>query len=391
MRRFPTTREAGRLVAAAVAVAALVGVAGPARAGSPYGDSTFIKSVNFQWSTLRKLATGSDNWPITWANDGNLYSTWGDGGGFGSKALSQAFVSIGVAKLRGSSASGVDGLNMIGGLRPSVAKCMDHNPPEMVDRDSRSVCRNVGLAGKSRGILALDSNLYMWVTPNRNTDGYRYGRLYKARIGSNDWSLASWTLDPNDALPLVFPTFLQAGKNNSGAGSYVYAYATRYGPRSTSRLDVQYGPDGGAVYLLRASRGSNLLNKGSWSYFAGTSGASARWTTNSRQAQPVFKDKNGAGPRVSAVYSPQMDRYFLMSGHTRDMAGNLGLFEGPNPWGPWKTVYYDVLGKGTSLPKTAFFYGFLPTGFSNGGRDFTFTFSGTEGLDSLNVVDGSFR
>ena len=50
---------------------------------SPYSKSEVIKGINFDWSFHIRLAPGSDNWPVTWADDGNQYVVWGDGGGFG--------------------------------------------------------------------------------------------------------------------------------------------------------------------------------------------------------------------------------------------------------------------------------------------------------------------
>jgi len=47
------------------------------------------------------MAEGSDMWPITWAADGNLYTCYGDGGGFGgTDTLGR--VSFGVARVEGA-------------------------------------------------------------------------------------------------------------------------------------------------------------------------------------------------------------------------------------------------------------------------------------------------
>src|SRR5688572_18709639 len=49
----------------------------------PYPQSPLIKGINFHWSSHIRLASGSDNWPVTWAGDGNQYVVWSDGFGFG--------------------------------------------------------------------------------------------------------------------------------------------------------------------------------------------------------------------------------------------------------------------------------------------------------------------
>ena len=53
------------------------------------------------------------------------------------------------------------------------------------------------------------------------------------------------------------------------------------------------------------------------------------------------------GFSVSVSYNAGLRRFILMTGHTEVPKGNLGIFEGPEPWGPWKTVLYlnDTEGK----------------------------------------------
>ena len=50
---------------------------------APYPPSPVIKRVI--WApvgTVVRKAQGGDNWPITWADDGHLYTAYGDGNGF---------------------------------------------------------------------------------------------------------------------------------------------------------------------------------------------------------------------------------------------------------------------------------------------------------------------
>ena len=51
---------------------------------APYPQSSVITEITFDMTTLKELADGSDNWVITWADDGHQYISWGDGGGFGA-------------------------------------------------------------------------------------------------------------------------------------------------------------------------------------------------------------------------------------------------------------------------------------------------------------------
>ena len=42
---------------------------------------TYITGVTYDWSTRKEFASGSDIWPITWADNNHQYTSWGDGGG----------------------------------------------------------------------------------------------------------------------------------------------------------------------------------------------------------------------------------------------------------------------------------------------------------------------
>jgi hypothetical protein len=63
----------------------------------------------------------------------------------------------------------------------------------------------------------------------------------------------------------------------------------------------------------------------------------ALWISGIGRAQPVFIDKNGVTPGA-IVYVPGLKRFLLTSFHVGP--SQLGVFEGPNPWGPWATVAY---------------------------------------------------
>ena len=65
--------------------AGLLGGESAARAAnvSPYPPSKVILGI--EWAsaeTIIRQAPGGDNWPMTWADDGHLYTAYGDGFGF---------------------------------------------------------------------------------------------------------------------------------------------------------------------------------------------------------------------------------------------------------------------------------------------------------------------
>ena len=54
-----------------------------ARAEPPYSPSPVMRGITWAPAkTIIHLAAGSDNWPVTWADDDAIYTTWGDGRGF---------------------------------------------------------------------------------------------------------------------------------------------------------------------------------------------------------------------------------------------------------------------------------------------------------------------
>ena len=88
---------------ARLVVAAPRGTATGRAAHPPYPPSPVIKAVNWApaESIVRK-AKGGDNWPITWADDGHLYTAYGDGNGFEPRI--PAKLSLGFARVEGGPA-----------------------------------------------------------------------------------------------------------------------------------------------------------------------------------------------------------------------------------------------------------------------------------------------
>src|SRR5690606_40074440 len=64
--------------------------------------------------------------------------------------------------------------------------------------------------------------------------------------------------------------------------------------------------------------------------------------------RPVFTDaENGVGWNLSVSYHPGLRRYLLCTQHTAIAEGNLGIFDAPEPWGPWTTVRSEERRVGT--------------------------------------------
>ena len=108
---------------------------------APYPPSPLIKTV--KWApadSIARKAKGGDNWPLTWADDGHLYTAFGDGNGF-APGIPQK-LSLGFARVEGGPAD-FSGVNI---RSPSGEKT------------------GGGKSGmKASGMLMVDGVLFMWV------------------------------------------------------------------------------------------------------------------------------------------------------------------------------------------------------------------------------------
>lgn len=333
---------------------------------TPYPYSTVIKDIDIAWPTHIKRAPGSDNWPLTWADDNHQYSSWGDGGGFeGTNARGR--VSLGFARIEGGSGSeGVDdpfkGVNIFGGFQPQAPSTID---------------------GKSYGILSVDGLLYAWISPGSGPDGYQEARLYQSPDHARSWQPLPWSFTQDDGF--IFPTFLQFGRNYSDSrDDYVYVYASIL--QHEKALSVQKP---GHIALLRVPI-AHITKRERYEAFTGLNQDNMpEWSTNLTEWQPVFSDPNGVGWNLSVSFNQGLKRYFLVTEHHETSTGQIGIFDSNEPWGPWTTSYYGKLGS-SSDDLTLFYYNFSNKWLSQDGIDFVLIFTGTGKYDAYNSVEGNF-
>ena len=359
------TRRAltGPRAAAVSAGFALLACAGGAAAPSPdapappYPPSPAIADIKWDSAGRVRLAPGSDNWPITWAQDDNQYAAWGDGGGFGG-TNSDGRVSLGVARIEGP-ADHYRGYNVWGG------KNGEHPAT---------------FGGKSYGILALGTVLYMWVQPGSGTDNYEEARLCRSTDYGATWERADWAF--TKAERIIAPTFCQFGRGYAGArDQFVYCYAVRLQDDSA---DLQLP---GQINLMRVPTG-RLMERSAYEFFAGRDAAGEPiWAADPSRRRAVFEDANGVGSCLSVSFNPRLRRYFLCTEHGQPSCGNLGIFDAPEPWGPWTTVgYYRNWGD----TGTTFFWNFSNKWLSADAGSFVLVFTGTGENDAWNTVGGRF-
>lgn len=316
----------------------------------PLPPSPVIADVTWDLSTHDWRAPGSDNWPMTWADDDHLYTTWGDGGGFGGTNR-VGRVSLGVARIEGAW-DDYKGFNVWGGTNSQ---------------------KSAQFKGKSYGILSVNGAIYMWV----NDPQYKESTIAWSSDDGRTFHRGFTFAEPDAAFSV--PTFLNFGKDYEGArDNYVYVYSGLPLNGCTGRCI------GKSVDLARVPK-DQITDRGKYEFFKDLDkNGKPLWTPNIAERQPVFTDLNGAGTRLGVVYNPGIRRYLMTIAHNN--RGGLGIFDAPEPWGPWSTVAYydDWLGFGYSPS----YHIAPPKWMSPDGKTFTMVWSSN---DRWNTIRGTFK
>lgn len=279
----------------------------PARV-APYPPSPVIESILWDSDGVVSRAPGSDLWPVTWASDGNIYTAWGDGGGFGG-TNEDGRVGLGFARIVGGPTNFI-GQNVHGGKNAE-------NPSQWPTSH----------IGKTAGLISVNGTLYAWLNMQDGTGS----NVSRALIWSPDlgatWRQSSWVFPRGDG-NFKPNTFLNFGRDYAGArDNYIYFYGGNEGEK-------------GKGYMGRVIR-DKLQDKNAFEYFAGLDAAGdATWSANINGRKPHFVNPHGPQGGGQVVYNSALARY-IVSG-SGGGGGKLGIFDGPEPWGPWTTVaYYD--------------------------------------------------
>jgi hypothetical protein len=283
---------------------------------APYPHSDLIREMEWHWETYTNAAVGSDLWPITWGPDDNLYTAWGDGGGFGGSDQ-DGRVSMGFARIDGFPEHW-RGININGGKNP------EH--PATFPKKGKT-----GALIFVHGILYASVNLQDGAWPNVNHE-----LAWSTNYGAT-WKMAGWRFSKDEG-SFQPSAFLNFGRDYAGAPLSLADYVYLYGVKRSAKPQMI-----GRTYLARVPA-MNITNRASYEFFRGIgSDGKAMWTADWNESVAVFTDTN-SDTICSAVYAPALKRYLLGSFHRGP--GQLGVFDSANPWGPWTTVcYYEDFGR----------------------------------------------
>jgi CubicO group peptidase (beta-lactamase class C family) len=302
----------------------------------PYPRSPVISGI--EWApaaTILRQAKGSDNFPLAWGDDDHLYTAYGDGYGF--EPMVKEKLSLGFARISGSPPN-VSGVNI---------------------RSPTGEQKGDGERGrKASGMLMVDGILYMWARNAGNS------QLAWSPDRGRTWTWSDWKFTTS----FGSPTFLNFGRNYAGArDNYVYVYSHD----SDSAYTVA-----DRMVLARVPR-DRIKDQQSYDYFEKLDGAGRPvWTKDVRQRGGVFENR-GRCYRSGISFNPALGRYLWSQiGPNRDsrFAGGFAVYDAPEPWGPWTTVYvtdaWDVgPGETSSFP---------PKWMSADGKTLHLVFSGDD-------------
>jgi hypothetical protein len=269
---------------------------------APYPPSRVIARIDWEdKATIVRQAKGSDNWPLTWGEDDHLYTAYGDGSGFDPTMRDK--LSLGFARVEGEPTK-FTGVNV---------------------RAATLEQKGDGKAGKkASGLLMVEGVLYLWARNAGNA------QLAWSNDHGKTWTWSDWKFTTG----FGYPTFLNFGKNYAGArDAFVYVYSHDH--------DSAYHPADRMV-LARVPKGQ-LKKRDAYEFLKGFGKKDEPiWTKDIDERGAVFTNKSKCY-RSSISYNAALKRYLwcqILPGADPRFKGGFGIYDAPEPWGPWTTVFY---------------------------------------------------
>jgi CubicO group peptidase (beta-lactamase class C family) len=273
----------------------------------PYPRSPVIQSV--QWAPKEEIvrkAEGGDNWPITWADDDLLYTAYGDGWGFEPFVPNK--LSMGFASVKGGPTD-FEGTN----IRSATGERVGQGPE----------------GKKVSGMLMVDATLYMLVRNAENS------QLAWSEDYGKTWEWSEWRFTNS----FGYPTFLNFGKNYAGArDNFVYIYS--------HNSDSAYEKSDSMV-MARVPK-DRIRDRSAYVFFRGIDyKGEPYWSRRIEERGAVFSHP-GHCYRIGISYNAGLKRYLWCHIHPESedsrgprFQGGFGIYDAPEPWGPWTTVYFS--------------------------------------------------
>lgn len=264
---------------------------------APYPPSPVIQTIAFAPKEEIIPRGHGDNTPVTWADDDCIYTAFNDGYGFEPRSPKE--LSAGFAKILG-------------------------NPPDFRGENIPSPTGEQYGSGakgpKTSGILMVDGVLYLWF---RNV--YKNSKLAWSKDHAKTWEYG-FTFTTSFGCP----TFLNFGKNYDGArDEYVYIYS-QDGPTAYEIYD--------GVVQARVPK-TRITEREAYEFYKGVDeNGRSLWSKNINERAHAFVFPNHC-QRLDVVYNSGIKRYMMAIGYNHK--GGWGIYDAPEPWGPWTTVFHS--------------------------------------------------
>ena len=250
--------------------------------------------------TIVRQARGSDNWPLTWADDNDLYTAYGDGNGFEPGRPQK--LSIGFGKVSGFPPD-FTGANL---PSPSGEQLGD------------------GVRGlKASGLLMVEGVLYLWTRNATNS------QLAWSRDHAKTWTWCDWRLTNSFGCP----TFLNHGRDYAGApDGFVYVYS-HDNPSAYNPADR---------FVLARVPKDRITHRDAYRFFQELdAGGQPIWTDDIERRGGVL-ERPGQCYRSGVTFNAPLNRYLwcqTVPGTDARFRGGFSVCDAPEPWGPWTEAF----------------------------------------------------
>ena len=295
---------------------------------TPIAPTEYIYTLVLTSNRTVPNTVGADLWGMTWAADGNVYATFGDGPNTNS-------VSLGLAKVTGSAVSNIAVVFLVGGPSPVEA---DHWAP------ITGFAGTTELDAKCTNLLAYGTNLYLGLAdnPNRGWDNWRLAKVSLSNIAAGP-TVPSWGMGQDHTWKTINPAFLQCGKNlEDGFDDYVYLFPQHYAPVVNPDDSPSHNP--AQFYLIRCLKTNDWQTQANWEWWTGGTDDSPTWGSYaSRVARITMTGQCDWRPSAHYIKAP-IDRCIFRVGRTGNNTygggsqSKFGTFIAQRPWHSWTLI-----------------------------------------------------
>lgn len=336
-------------------------------------ESVPITGISFDEASHNRFDNNGDIFPVTWHDDGHIYTMGGDGDGWD-----------------GTDTRGLD-VNRLDEVGPDGDLSAGTETFSKVDL-------------LPDGIISIDGTLYWFAEERGDADGDG-GSFEDLMIARSTDDGATWEYltggDPTNDADYAY--------NFTSDGRLTHFRPVQMGKSYSTWWDASYGGEGDYVYmttqngssgafLLRAPRSADLRDPANHEWLSGIDGNNnASWSSNQADAVEMYTEgSTDVHWGLAVTWNEPLNRFLLT--HFDDAnTGVLTVAEGPTPWGPWTEIYNSQLpgALGDSIEK----YGFFPVNkrgvsgvtdwLSSDGLTWWCVLSGMDEWDSFNTIEAT--